>query len=227
MPSQCEITCQLIFLPAELVDIILDYAEYWPCISEGVKTKLSLEANFETAYNAAAYYLITPPIPKHVRHVQKIIFKLSSCDQGWGSDCLGTYNGSHTWFEAGIIRNLMALSPIEPLSQYNADQLNMMAYNGNYAREIENPSRPGERWRVQCNLTASSTVKIHKVVWYGGDIITAETEASTSQAKGAGAGRGFFEVLQSGDQVVLVVRAQYPGWTNHVYGAQVDIFYSI
>lgn len=44
------------------------------------------------------------PTPKLVSPVRKVVFTITSKDQGWGSTRVnrGTYNDSWTWFEAGL-----------------------------------------------------------------------------------------------------------------------------
>lgn len=86
--------CLLRFLPRELADVVLEAAAYWPSVFIEDTTQSTLHANSQNANNAAVYRVITPPIEKLWRGpdteaptvVQKVVFTLESCDQGWGGD---------------------------------------------------------------------------------------------------------------------------------------------
>lgn len=82
------------FLPLELVDTILDDAEYWPvlmCHSQAV-TPGSIAAISFPNHNASYCYYISPKIPDtcHLNaspfKVRKVVFRIRSHDQGWGGD---------------------------------------------------------------------------------------------------------------------------------------------
>ncbi|KAL0574899.1 hypothetical protein V5O48_007071, partial [Marasmius crinis-equi] len=104
-------------LPRELVDIIIDEAEYWvrACMGERVDNKSASDS-------ASVCYMLTKPMPaeseddkdegdtKRPRKIRQVIFTTTSRDQGFGGppqdemDRYGPYHGSHSWFEACIIR---------------------------------------------------------------------------------------------------------------------------
>jgi len=219
------------FLPLELVDLILETAQYWPCISVKRASRLVVAANDHTSNNVAAYYLVTPPIrEKRSMHIKMVKFTLKSCDQGWGGDPnnFDTYNASYTWFEAGIVRdNREGVDTyLLELRKRSIDKFNDHAFNRTFGREVENPLQQERRWKLQYNMQVSRIRRRHSIVWTKEGIADeiAETEAS---ARGAGTGRNFVNTLSSGDRVALVVRAQYPGWQNHVFGAKVVVYYSV
>lgn len=65
------------------------------------------EANTETEFpKAALLALADDPAPEIEHPVRKIVFDIESRDQGWTSHGghPGTYEGSHTWFDAGLER---------------------------------------------------------------------------------------------------------------------------
>jgi len=77
------------FLPLELVDVILDTAEYWPRVST------LQEIPIVVVNNQTCCYLITDPMPgpshpdesgdfQQHRSIRKVRFKIRSHDQGWG-----------------------------------------------------------------------------------------------------------------------------------------------
>ncbi|KJA19745.1 hypothetical protein HYPSUDRAFT_204331 [Hypholoma sublateritium FD-334 SS-4] len=98
------------FIPAELVQQILDDAEYWPrvCCTFEPPEELRLRTTRSNAFNAAQCCVVTPPIPVlegvPVR-ARRVRFRIRSHDQGWGGEAApGPYENSHTWFEALVIR---------------------------------------------------------------------------------------------------------------------------
>ncbi|KAF8066568.1 hypothetical protein FPV67DRAFT_1582039 [Lyophyllum atratum] len=218
------------FLPLELADLILESAAYWPCVSVESNRALVVAAGYQTQNNAASYYVVTPAISEQATHIKLVKFILESCDQGWGGDSnnLDTYNGSFTWFEAGIVRDSQegVVSHLLQLGQRPADEFNADAFGRTLGREIENPLEQTRRWDLQCNMQVSSLKRRHEIVWTKDDIMNETTEAE-ARARGARTGRNFVNSLSPGDRVVLVVRAQYPGWENHVHRAKVEIFYSV
>ena len=85
-------------IPAELANIILEYAQYWPKAScafnaEGKEDDLDISADDSNDNNATACPLVTPRLrdmlPSIVEaptRVTKVHFKFESHDQGWGGD---------------------------------------------------------------------------------------------------------------------------------------------
>ena len=106
-------------LPIQLIDEILDHAEYWVHVS--VSKPESLVARGNTAYSDVLV-IRTPPIcslgtagseedtlglpePTLQHPVRKIVFTIRSKDQGWSGEpreTKGTYRNSYTWFDAQI-----------------------------------------------------------------------------------------------------------------------------
>ncbi|KAG5641471.1 hypothetical protein DXG03_005123 [Asterophora parasitica] len=184
--------------------------------------------------------MVTPAIPSGHTAIQAVRFTLLSHDQGQaealglnlGDNFRGTYQGSHTWFEAAIIRddreefprNLIPTDEIEDIDAFNRDALSR-----EHAREIRNPLKAGtmERWEVQYNVQAVYGIpKMHQVVWMKDDVFNDEVETA-ARSKGARTGRGFVSMLRPGDRVALVIRAQYHGWRNFIYGAKIEIFHAV
>jgi len=218
-------------VPLELANAILDAATYWPRVTTVHNELLAVSASFVVKKSAAAYYLITSPVPRVSRDsamlptkVRMVKFTLKSCDQGWGgqSKYRGTYNKSGTWLEASILRNLESVESLLGLKTVKAAHLDQQCQNV----EIQNPIDGTRRWHLQSNLHASSEVKRHEVVWTDMDVFDEQAEIDAT-AQGRGTGRGFVSTISPGDRVGVIARTLNPLWHNHVFSAQVDIFYSI
>lgn len=98
-------------LPSELALSILEHAGYQPRIMSSRVEELEYNADdfWEPGPQAsvAALYLSTQPLPPYFRRASCITLQMRGADQGWatfGGD--GTYDNSHTWFEACILRPL-------------------------------------------------------------------------------------------------------------------------
>lgn len=88
------------FVPAELADLIIDYAQYWPRLAScreanpPITIDSMMSGSGSGLNDAYQFYLVTdPPIPgwrdsdlKVARKVRKVVFRIWSRDQGWGGD---------------------------------------------------------------------------------------------------------------------------------------------
>jgi hypothetical protein len=50
-------------LPLELTDLVIEHAEYWPCLHSESRFSIELEAKKVSGLKAAGSYLVSPPIP--------------------------------------------------------------------------------------------------------------------------------------------------------------------
>jgi len=159
----------------------------------------------------------SPLSPKHRSRsdespgpVKQITFTISARDQGWSSfpQWHGTYEGSHTWFEARVIQPSASQQPIaEEAGGGNGVPRRRMTFTCDLSREEM------ELWRprlVQVNLHASRQEKTHIVTWRW----DAEDEEE----------RKWVRDLKQGECVELTIWARYPGWANHVQSAKIDVF---
>lgn len=121
-------------LPIELINTILDYAEYWPHVSAS-KTK-PIVARGDSSHQDVLV-IRTPPIcalatagceddslglpePTLSHPVRKVVFRLRSHDQGYSSESSetkGTYQASFTWFDTEIDKEFGPTPNDEPLSR--------------------------------------------------------------------------------------------------------------
>ncbi|KAF8876545.1 hypothetical protein BD779DRAFT_1677716 [Infundibulicybe gibba] len=226
-----------IYLPLELVDIILEDAMYGPRIHAFEDEHTRLSASQASDNDASQCCLITPPLPGpnelgwEWTNAKKIVFKISSHDQGWGGEprLSGRYAGAYSWFEVIILRPTSLEQPwmdehekrIDDLFlEYTKENLvlpspdDLQAFGYRYGESPLNDG--GTRWMLQRNARANGATKNHEVTW---------TMDGASGDAGSGDGAGFVSALQWGDKVAVIARAQYPGWENHVESVQVDICY--
>ena len=83
---------------------------------------------------------------------------------------------------------------------------------------------------IQCNKRANREPQTHTVTWSSGDNIHPESAAAddlVAQGRGRETGTGeFVRGLKVGDAVSVWVKARFPGWSNHVKRAEVDVYWA-
>ncbi|TFK32369.1 hypothetical protein BDQ12DRAFT_638797, partial [Crucibulum laeve] len=236
------------FVPPELANIILDEAEYWPCVRCGSATPVSIAASDSPDSDSKWCYLVTPPIfrgqhedPEGERlvKVRRIKFRFNSCDQGWGGDpeLAGPYQGSWTWFEAAIYRHFdegtmpgseQQVADVEkdmrvaPLQSELDDAGVMLVPNTRFNSDV---------WQIQRNVRASNTPRNHEVVWGDDERDNEHIEGfayrEVDDETGRGKGAGFINALLPGDRIAIIVRARFPAWVNIVHSAEIEVFSSV
>ncbi|RSL40773.1 hypothetical protein CEP54_016028 [Fusarium duplospermum] len=161
-------------------------------------------------YSTAALYLHTEPMPTGLKMftAKRIIFQTRAADQGWatfGGD--GTFENSHTWFDASILR---------PLDIGNNGQNTALEAN------------------LRCNLwdapCARDEIRVHgwefvegedgQIKWRERGVVAEDVDEMAT-----GTGEGFLELLGPGCIVVLWARAEQAHWVNKVEAATVEIEY--
>ncbi|KAK3362590.1 hypothetical protein B0T25DRAFT_524686 [Lasiosphaeria hispida] len=276
-----------LLLPPEIVDNIVDQAEYWPHTtaeftsngdysirggSHGSENELLLRSvplgfpRWPPRERTESHHppvlpkpvgdefpadtfqeLIASPVPTLAHPCRKIVFTIKSRDQGWGGERQhhGTYNGSWTWFEAGLERwsrsenyneaepdpssvarpslNPADLSPVYPIVEFDSDS------NQNSLRHTTLPS---EEHKIQCNVTALRELKEHRVVWCytNEDDETNEAAAVALAEKGRGRATGdgkFVRDLRLGDVVTVWGMARFPAWVNYVRSVKIDVYWAV
>lgn len=175
--------------------------------------------------------MLSKPLPHRTAHpCRKIIFQLSSHDQGYGAIRENMYNFSWTWFDTEVIRDAhtknLYVNGIEqevldnergqvkkdyaPTDDLLLPRDNKLQVNGAHVREMQ-----------------------HRVItWHYLDNIAPDSEEAhhIERIQGRGRatldGRGVRE-LAVGDSIALWARARFPGWINHVYQASVRVFWAV
>lgn len=209
-------------LPLELVDTILELAEYWPHVYASTNGRsldvVEVRVTPGNASNAAAALcVLTLPIPIHDEHIRirSVKFIMESHDQGWTTD---PENGPRTWFQASIVR--------VPESSPQLEALKRLVITLDDCKKVFESSQLGGEgsWHVQTNVMASRQKRLYEVVWTadGGTCTTTtpgtngeepqiettvlEDEPWTDKFKGL-APKEFVERLQRGDRVALIAKA--------------------
>lgn len=169
------------------------------------------EADFFT--NLASY-----PTPSLYSPVRKIVFSIRSSDQGWGGDVPGTFQGSSTWFEAGLERfdarntcnpqcvpdlrytsrasqapelPLCSLRPIEPLIELvpsRSDEEQEQEDNGP-EYEYSHPLWAHDVLSIQRNRVATREFADHCVTWRWDDSLVDPDSEEEKAIDDAGRGK--------------------------------------
>lgn len=264
---------QSVMLPDEVVDIILDEAEYWP----SVVTKLNTTP-FVIAADGDRECLKTPPLcyslvkDKHktqeessstaeqsapqillhrgIHPCRKIIFDISSHDQGWGGESThrGTFQGSWTWFDAYIRPSNNNNDDESDEGHRTSDSTTSTTTTTTTTRPTDSdsssersaspPLRPfriepflPEPTKLQCNRTATINSTDYHIVWHYLDELAADSPEAEQIERETGRGRATLDGsavrnMKVGDEVSVWLRARFAGWRNHVDSMSVRVFWA-
>jgi hypothetical protein len=233
-------------LPEELVDWIIDEAEYWASTEVSMRDKRLIHKDRDQVilktvplcYDRASLEscpsspsptpLIMPHRSKHP--CRKIIFHISSHDQGSGNRQENVYEGSWTWFDTEVIR----AAHLKNIYQDGEEQEVLENEKGQVAVHYgsDHPKLLPRGNKLQMNATRVSEMQDHTIVWHYLDDIAPDSleaeEIERTQGRGRDTldGRGVRE-LAVGDSIAVWARARFPGWSNTVAQARVVIFWAI
>ncbi|KLU92665.1 hypothetical protein MAPG_11609 [Magnaporthiopsis poae ATCC 64411] len=284
-------------LPLELVNRIIDFAEYWPHTSAQLdyggtphpvaRGSSPLEDVFLLRTLPLGLIKQVNPDPRHyqteeakllrlssehpveqfhkwtgspshtVQHpCRKIVFTITSSDQGWGGMMAdrGTYRHSFTWFEAGLERidasgecgdycpdhARQAMDPSSSDSTTRPDispcamRPIVPALVGEPEKRLrmEHPLAPLEEYMIQCNKTASRDgPHTHVVEWRADDNIdpdTPQAQELVNAGRGRATGTGeFVRNLKLGDVITVWAKARFVGWQNNLKFLKVDVYWAV
>lgn len=224
-------------LPLEIVDLIIDEAEYWPSVEVKMDKRAvirqdadrSLVRTLPLCYDEKTLKSSAPgrPLPHRCTHpCRKIVFHISSHDQGWGGDHRGSYGKSWTWFDAVVIR--AALEKIRALEGTNPE------HDGDDIEERSFPTNYGEihSLALQSNRTAIGETEPYTIVWHYLDDIQPDSEQAQEIQEGQGRGRFTLDgstvrELQVGDAISIWGRTRFSGWSNYVDWLSVRVFWAV
>lgn len=161
--------------------------------------------------SVAGLYLSTERVPTAAETVgaQRIVFQTRAADQGWADrGGHGTFENSHTWFEASILRpsgdevrdGALEHDPVLSIPWENPESARQALRDKGW--EFVEAEDGRLTWRVCNNVTARRDYRDYTVQWQRG----VRTEVEDERA--VGRGEGFLERLKSGSIVVLWARAE-------------------
>ncbi|CAG8921077.1 unnamed protein product [Penicillium salamii] len=231
-------------VPEELVDMIIDAAEYWPSIEHTIDEQRTIHKDCDQVLlktvplcydRNACLSLEQGSSPKQLPHrgthpCRKIIFNLSSHDQGGRRRHHNMYEFSWTWFDTEVIR-----SAHEKSMYANGNEQEILDNERGQVRkhytEADDLLLPRGN-KLQVNGAHVSEMQHTTIVWdYRDDVKADSPEAhEIEKTRGRGRltldGRGVRE-LEVGDSIALWARARFPGWSNHVNRASVRIYWAV
>ncbi|KAJ3817269.1 hypothetical protein F5880DRAFT_1511927 [Lentinula raphanica] len=210
-------------LPLELIEHILEEAEYWPRIHAERTSNIIVRTRHQNKYKAAWCYLLSPPLPAEgndmLQKARRVTIKIQAHDQGWVNDPSA---GAWSWFEAIIIKphDTQKLSWFSTALEAATD-----VFSADSDLPFVDPLCDFTRWHINENALADECKQSHSVVW------TREAEdlefSNADGPKGREDGHELVRSLKPGDRIALLALAQYPSWENHVFSASIDIEYAV
>ncbi|KAL2004960.1 hypothetical protein VTN00DRAFT_2810 [Thermoascus crustaceus] len=238
-------------LPVEIVDLIVDAAEYWPSVEARISEKIIIrqDGDRECLRTPPLCYEQTPVdssqsriLPHRGMHpCRKIVFSIASHDQGWGGGYgnRGKHVGAYSWFDAFII-------PTARKPDNDADATTPPGTDegsrttGQERTTTDAETKPESRLepflptanRLQTNPVATSTTQNFRIVWHYLDSIPADSAKAEEIETEEGRGRATLDGsavrnMQVGDSVSVWARARFAGWANHVERLSVRVFWAV
>ncbi|KAJ5180434.1 hypothetical protein N7492_003644 [Penicillium capsulatum] len=228
-------------LPVELVDVIIDAAEYWPSIECRMKDEVVVGTDRDRVLlkTVPLCYdrkrLENEPSPRPLPHrtvhpCRKILFELSSRDQGWGPPRENMYRCSWTWFDTEVIRGAHAKNMYAGGTEQDLLDNEQGQVRKHYGPNDKN-LLPGDD-KLQVNGARVSEKQNVQIIWHYLDHIKPDSpeahdiEHTRGRGRSTLDGRGVRE-LEVGDSIALWARARFMGWSNHVYAAKVRVFWAV
>ncbi|KAI0103375.1 hypothetical protein GGR51DRAFT_254810 [Nemania sp. FL0031] len=218
-------------IPIEIALEILAFASYHPCQSSIKQVEATYEANEfwrpgPEASVAGLYLTLTSlAIPPTVARPKAITFQMKAADQGWadfGGE--GTYENSHTWYEASILRQQSENTSVAALTSPDMENFRTPEDAREHLRSRGWDMVEGNGtvvWRVHNGVTASSQYRHYRVDWVKG--ITTQVDDPRAMDDG----QGFLDTLEPDNVVVLWARAEQQSWVNKAGEATIEIEYEV
>ncbi|KAL4927890.1 uncharacterized protein BDV17DRAFT_265388 [Aspergillus undulatus] len=231
-------------LPVEVVDMIVDAAEYWPSAECTLEERMRVSTDIDRAVVCTSPFCydentLDTPSPKVLPHrtahsCRKIMFTITSHDQGGynesrlaGPDSPPVYGESYTWFDTEVIHNAQ-----EPTQQ---EVIHTMMSPTELRKEHFPPTHPRLLPRgnaLQRNRARRSRAKRHRIVWHHLDDIESDSPEAAELERDSGRGRETFNgkqvrEMELGDSIVVWARARFAGWVNYVDEVSVRVFWAV
>ncbi|KAJ5554442.1 hypothetical protein N7513_004401 [Penicillium frequentans] len=232
--------------PAELVDEIIDAAEYWPSTEhhmvEETERRVILNDQDQVllktvplCYSRKSLEESSEPNPlphRGLHPCRKITFHLSSHDQGTKGFGLRAdrYTASWTWFDTELIRGAHTRN-----MYVNGEEQEILHNERGQVRQHYGPKDelllPRDN-KVQVNGKHMGDLQNTIIVWHYQDNIHSDSPEAHEIEGTKGRGRStldgrYVRELEVGDSIALWARARFPGWRNYVYKATVRVFWAL
>ncbi|KAL2814791.1 hypothetical protein BJX63DRAFT_191514 [Aspergillus granulosus] len=228
-------------LPAEVVDMIVDAAEYWPSfeITMGERRVIRKDVDEALLCTTPLCYdekTLDTPSPKLLPHrtvhpCRKIQFHIVSHDQGGYNEShrlrtnSDAYNGSFTWFDIEVIHRAHETPGKTTIQKKMNPEDRRPQHFG-----PDNPLLLPRQNTLQRNRTKVQRPQRHNVVWHYLDNIAMESPEAEELERNNGRGRDTFagkqvRELEPGDSIIVWARARFPGWLNYVNELSVRVFW--
>ncbi|KAK4199845.1 hypothetical protein QBC40DRAFT_281229 [Triangularia verruculosa] len=197
------------------------------------------------------------PVTLLAQPCRRIVFTIRSHDQGWGGSLedQDTYNGSWTWFEAGLERwckNSASAPSDVPELRRNVDDNDdddrqepsmkledlspvlppVVADPRDYEFKYDHPLIPQEHLKIQCNKVTERAFITHRVEWSHDDGVDSTDEVAAKELHDVGRGEAtgdgqFVRNMRIGDVVTVWGKSRFGGWVNHISSVKVEVYWSL
>lgn len=225
-------------LPAEVVDMIIDAAEYWPSSEFTLQQRITIQKDVDQAvlstsplcFDEKTLDAASPQLLPHrtIHPCRKIVFSILSHDQGGYPDgSPDSYHGSFTWFDAEVIHKAHEPSQRQGIHQ----RMNPTDMSPKHYAPTDPLLLPREN-ALQRNRARKRSAKRHTIVWHHLDNIAADSPEAADVDRDSGRGRDTLDgkqvrEMELGDSIVVWARARFPGWRNYVDGLAVRVFWAV
>ncbi|KAE8351224.1 hypothetical protein BDV28DRAFT_158937 [Aspergillus coremiiformis] len=222
-------------LPVEIVDLIVDEAEYWPSIEAALNEKRIIHQDGDQVLARTAPLCYDPKtlgsdsprvLPHRTRHpCRKIVFSIASHDQGFAGSGHGTFHGSYTWFDAEVVPSAHLLASADAGSIPEPDANGIRFGQGH-------PLLLPSSHKLQSNRTAVRGTQHYEITWHHLDNLDARSVEAEEIQENQGRGRATLDgsqvrAMQVGDVVSVWGRARFGAWSNHVEQLSVRVFWAV
>ncbi|KAJ3778280.1 hypothetical protein FB446DRAFT_521700 [Lentinula raphanica] len=231
-------------LPLELIENILEEAEYWPRIHAERTRDIFVDSrqiyNHQLGYQSTWCYLLSPPLPPvrsdSVRlKARRVEIQIKAFHEGAlicnsypslhpsSLSIISDSPGPPSSFEAIIVKPHHKRD-LTWVSEALKEPVNLLLLN--------HPSSPAHslfsftRWHIAANAVGIDAPQYHSVVWTREAEESNCTNADDSLVR-EGLGHELVRSLEPGDRIAILVSSEQRGWEKRVYGASIDIEYSI
>lgn len=255
-------------LPIEIVDIIIDEAEYWPSVETTTTSTGTIPRGKKIVVRQDEDRIVlrseplclffdtgTGTKPKILPHrtihpCRKIIFRISSHDQGFGGGVSadgrqfrGGFEGSYSWFDTEVVHHQEQQERPSSEQQQQEQQPSPSQDTDVPTAEsisVSSPSHPHflpTSQKLQSNRVAVRETQHFTVTWHYRDPHSPQPEVQDDKEgedveKSTGRGRATFtghivRDLGIGDSIAIWARARFGAWQNHVHFVGVRVFWAV